>query len=260
MEDSQPEGPSPDGDGSGSGSGSVRCLICLNTFSGQPVATPQQCDHHYCLTCVTSTSCPVDRLEFNVVYGRRGVGGDIIKTVDLPQCSVSGEEAAEDLSVCEECGRSVCEECGRSDRRNRMLICSACDSRFHIGCLTPPLSSVPVGDWLCQDCADEGRLSEESDDDINEDEISDLLSETVPTSRRLRPSTTQPPPIPSRHSTRVPPRSSTRVPPRSSTTLQHVPRYLLKSSRPDDEDTSTSALLLNTAESDQPIRRKKKRR
>lgn len=34
-------------------SDAVRCLICLNTFSGQPVASPQRCDHFYCLTCIT---------------------------------------------------------------------------------------------------------------------------------------------------------------------------------------------------------------
>lgn len=34
-------------------SDAIRCLICLNTFSGQPVASPQHCDHFYCLTCIT---------------------------------------------------------------------------------------------------------------------------------------------------------------------------------------------------------------
>lgn len=34
-------------------SDAVRCLICLDMFSGQPVASPQHCDHFYCLTCIT---------------------------------------------------------------------------------------------------------------------------------------------------------------------------------------------------------------
>lgn len=38
------------------GADAVRCLICLSTFSGQPVASPQHCDHFYCLACITEWS------------------------------------------------------------------------------------------------------------------------------------------------------------------------------------------------------------
>ncbi|KAI5626285.1 malignant fibrous histiocytoma-amplified sequence 1-like isoform X1 [Silurus asotus] len=107
-------------------SGAVRCLICLNPFRGQPVASPQPCDHVYCLACITewakiSNSCPVDRLKFAVLYQRSCVGGDIRKIIAVePNDGLEDEGRSEELSVCE--------ECGRSDRRHLMLLCSACDS------------------------------------------------------------------------------------------------------------------------------------
>jgi hypothetical protein len=33
-----------------------------------------------------------------------------------------------------------------------MLICDTCDRGFHKGCLQPPLSCVPPGHWICDDC------------------------------------------------------------------------------------------------------------
>lgn len=48
MDDHQLKDLDPD-----SASDAARCLICLNTFSGQPVASPQHCNHVYCLVCIT---------------------------------------------------------------------------------------------------------------------------------------------------------------------------------------------------------------
>ncbi|KAF8075359.1 regulator of chromosome condensation 1/beta-lactamase-inhibitor protein II [Lyophyllum atratum] len=33
------------------------------------------------------------------------------------------------------------------------LECDKCDSPYHLGCLTPPLSAVPPGEWFCVACA-----------------------------------------------------------------------------------------------------------
>ncbi|KAL6461475.1 hypothetical protein MHYP_G00296190 [Metynnis hypsauchen] len=225
----------------------VRCLICLNKFSGQPVATPQQCEHLYCLTCITewaktTNSCPVDRLECNILYQRTCIGGRIQKIVKVepPQRrALDDEEATDELSVCE--------ECGRSDRRHLMLLCSACDSRYHIGCLSPPLSAVPFEDWFCQECTIESRQAngglsgEESE--IDEAEIMDLLAEVAPTSSRLRLSTTRQPTVCARRSARVRQQSSRR-PASLSQQVQHVPRYLLKLTCPaDGEDARTNNLI-----------------
>lgn len=29
-----------------------KCPICLNSFSSQPVATPESCEHYFCLDCI----------------------------------------------------------------------------------------------------------------------------------------------------------------------------------------------------------------
>lgn len=60
--------------------------------------------------------------------------------------------------------------------------------------LRPPLATVPSEQWLCQECATEDSLTNSSfpreEREIAEAEMIDLLSEVVPTSSRLRPSTT----------------------------------------------------------------------
>lgn len=40
-----------------------------------------------------------------------------------------------------------------SYKRFRDLTCpSGCDAGFHLYCLTPPLQTVPEGDWFCPVC------------------------------------------------------------------------------------------------------------
>ncbi|KAG6887729.1 hypothetical protein C0992_010949, partial [Termitomyces sp. T32_za158] len=33
------------------------------------------------------------------------------------------------------------------------LECDKCDSPYHLGCLKPPLSAVPDGEWFCVQCS-----------------------------------------------------------------------------------------------------------
>lgn len=226
-------------------SDAVRCLICLDTFGGQPVVSPQHCDHFYCLACITewtrtANSCPVDRRKFTVLYQRSCVGRDIKKIITVEPREGQGLEVDERFG---DEGRelSVCEECGRSDRRHLMLLCSACDSRFHVACLSPPLAAVPFEDWFCQECAtDDSHINNSfsrEESEIAEAEVMDLLSEVVPTSSRLRLSTTaqRAVSVHARRSERVRQQSS-----RTHTTLsQDVPRYLLKSSWSNTEDAMT---------------------
>jgi len=36
-----------------------------------------------------------------------------------------------------------------------VLECEKCEHPYHLGCLTPPLTAVPDGEWFCDTCADE---------------------------------------------------------------------------------------------------------
>jgi len=48
-----------------------------------------------------------------------------------------------------------CSVCGDAGRASHMLLCDGCNSGWHIDCLTPPLSSIPRGDWFCPVCQQE---------------------------------------------------------------------------------------------------------
>jgi hypothetical protein len=52
-----------------------------------------------------------------------------------------------------------CDGCGRADREDEMVLCDMCDAGWHLDCLSPALSAVPDGDWLCPECAVARRVS-----------------------------------------------------------------------------------------------------
>ena len=46
----------------------------------------------------------------------------------------------------------VCEQCDSGMHGDAMLLCDRCDKGWHLYCLSPPLESVPPGNWYCSDC------------------------------------------------------------------------------------------------------------
>ncbi|KAM3364262.1 hypothetical protein ACQJBY_014543 [Aegilops geniculata] len=46
----------------------------------------------------------------------------------------------------------VCERCDSGLHGDAMLLCDRCDKGWHMYCLSPPLESVPPGNWYCSDC------------------------------------------------------------------------------------------------------------
>ena len=55
-----------------------------------------------------------------------------------------------------------CDGCGRADREDEMVLCDACDAGWHLDCLSPALTAVPEGEWLCPECAVSHRVSSAS--------------------------------------------------------------------------------------------------
>jgi len=49
---------------------------------------------------------------------------------------------------------AICAICQTDDDSHDIILCDAkgCGQGFHLRCLTPALSSVPAGNWECQDC------------------------------------------------------------------------------------------------------------
>ncbi|KAM5319748.1 PHD and RING finger domain-containing protein 1 isoform 2-T3 [Glossophaga mutica] len=242
---------------------SESCPICLNTFRGQAVGTPETCSHHFCLDCITewsknANSCPVDRALFNCICVRAQFGGRILKKIPVESARAREEEEEEDPTFCE--------VCGRSDREDRLLLCDSCDAGYHMECLDPPLQEVPVDEWFCPECAAPGAAALPTDtDSVTEEEVSLLLVDVVPTASRLRPRAGRTRAIArTRQSERV--RAAVdRHRMSTARNIQHVPRSLVSSLL--DETVDAVASGLSTAVYQRPVtpraparRRRKARR
>ncbi|KAJ7623521.1 regulator of chromosome condensation 1/beta-lactamase-inhibitor protein II [Roridomyces roridus] len=65
------------------------------------------------------------------------------KYADLPRHPMEVGPTPETCIVCgEDHGEDV----------DDVLECEKCDAPYHLGCLTPPLDSIPEGEWFCADC------------------------------------------------------------------------------------------------------------
>lgn len=51
----------------------------------------------------------------------------------------------------------MCEVCDGGSHEELMLLCDTCGKGFHTFCLTPALSVIPSGDWICPKCLQEGN-------------------------------------------------------------------------------------------------------
>ncbi|XP_035012229.2 PHD and RING finger domain-containing protein 1 isoform X1 [Hippoglossus stenolepis] len=168
---------------------SDKCPICLNSFHSQPVATPESCEHYFCLDCIlewtkNANSCPVDRLTFNNIYLRKCYGGKVKKIITVQKPVKEGLEETVDVDL----EQTNCEVCGGSDREDRLLLCDGCDAGYHMECLTPPLDSVPVEEWFCPECEASNRHTRDSVVEVSD-------TESLPSTAR---------PATSRHQHRAP--------------------------------------------------------
>ncbi|XP_029438800.1 PHD and RING finger domain-containing protein 1 isoform X2 [Rhinatrema bivittatum] len=135
------------------------CPICLNAFRDQVVGTPENCSHYFCLDCIlewskNASSCPVDRITFSCICIRAHFGGKVLKKVPVENRSAQDDEE-DDITNCQ--------VCGRSDREDRLLLCDGCDAGYHMECLVPPLSAVPVDEWFCPQCEEANLPTNETD-------------------------------------------------------------------------------------------------
>ncbi|XP_062245451.1 PHD and RING finger domain-containing protein 1 [Platichthys flesus] len=163
-----------------------KCPICLNSFSSQPVATPESCEHYFCLDCIlewtkNANSCPVDRLTFNNIYLRKCFGGKVKKIITVQKPVKEGVEETVDVDL----EQTNCEVCGGSDREDRLLLCDGCDAGYHMECLTPPLASVPVEEWFCPECEANNRHTRDSVVEVSDTES--LPSTAQPATSRHHP-------------------------------------------------------------------------
>ncbi|KFQ86852.1 PHD and RING finger domain-containing protein 1, partial [Phoenicopterus ruber ruber] len=145
---------------------------------------------------------------------------------------------------------TFCEVCGRSDREDRLLLCDGCDAGYHMECLNPPLSEVPVDEWFCPACAPMGVSAAADTDHVSEEEVAALMADVIPTTSRLRPHVRTRAIARTRQSERV---RATVNRNRITTAqqIQHVPRYLMSSLL--DETIEAVVAGLNTAIYQRPL-------
>ncbi|XP_071444056.1 serine/arginine repetitive matrix protein 2-like [Hetaerina americana] len=149
----------------GEGHAKTRCPICLRSLpgpsGGAEVGSPEGCQHLFCVCCIQEwaknvNTCPVDRHEFSEIVVYEGVGGKEIRRLPLPKKPRCAGDALDDeditlISQIEE-DPTFCEVCGSGDREDSLLLCDGCDRGYHLDCLTPPLTSVPIEEWFCSTC------------------------------------------------------------------------------------------------------------
>ncbi|CAL8245437.1 unnamed protein product [Lota lota] len=217
------------------------CPVCLSPFSGLTVATLENCQHAFCLECILewskiANSCPVDRISFDVVYQRLCLGGQIQKEIRVQRRRPAddGDDGRERVTV-------NCEACGRSDRSHQLLVCTCCDSGYHINCLITQVASTPGAVWSCPDCAALSPPHSE-DEQVSDEELMELLVEAeggLRTLSRLRPSTLNQPGRSTgiRRSQRIQNASGADANPASPPCL-HVPKYLIRATQSAEPVTS----------------------
>lgn len=140
-----------DSDSSGSSPGAETCAICLGRMKGE-VGSPDACEHTFCSFCLlewarNNPTCPQDRIPFTLVLVRKTLGGPIDKEVPIQK-----EVEVEVIDLTTE-NPTYCEVCNECDREERLLLCDGCDLGYHLECLDPPLSQVPIAEWFCPVCA-----------------------------------------------------------------------------------------------------------
>ncbi|NXU22053.1 PHRF1 protein, partial [Thalassarche chlororhynchos] len=121
---------------------------------------------------------------------------------------------------------------------------------YHMECLNPPLSEVPVDEWFCPACAPMGVSTAADTDHVSEEEIAALVADVIPTTSRLRPHIRTRAIARTRQSERV---RATVNRNRITTAqqIQHVPRYLMSSLL--DETIEAVVAGLNTAIYQRPL-------
>ena len=81
-------------------------------------------------------------------------GNTIIQNMQaLTHCHLPNIDPAIDVSRATVPKHLPCQVCNYTDKGHTMLLCDACGAGWHTGCLQPPLSQIPAGDWYCPRCA-----------------------------------------------------------------------------------------------------------
>lgn len=71
---------------------------------------------------------------------------------EYPKSLLSDDDVEPSGSDDDESEDEGCLVCDRSNKPTKIILCDACDKPFHLYCLSPPLTSIPKGEWICNNC------------------------------------------------------------------------------------------------------------
>ncbi|KAG8187358.1 hypothetical protein JTE90_016908 [Oedothorax gibbosus] len=130
-----------------------RCAICLHKFLGQDIATPETCDHIFCLECIQQwaknvNTCPIDRLKFNLILIRHHKKEKIIKTIAVKNSAPHYTSESETESI----GQADCCVCGGDAYEGPFLHCYECFLFYHYHCILPARNLDLTCSWQCPAC------------------------------------------------------------------------------------------------------------
>eukprot|EP00775_Hariotina_reticulata_P003516 gene3516-biopygen5211 len=77
-------------------------------------------------------------------------------------CHLQGISTAIDPRLTEDTDAVLCEVCGTDEQEDKLILCDICTHGYHLFCLSPALSAVPDGHWLCPDCVQQGYSVQEA--------------------------------------------------------------------------------------------------
>ncbi|GAB0088570.1 hypothetical protein DMENIID0001_030270 [Sergentomyia squamirostris] len=135
-----------------------KCPICFATFKEQEIGIPNSCTHRYCGKCIeewskTVRTCPIDRQTFSQIIIIENIEScKTIREISVSQnpkvmAESDGEEGVVDLTDI-----THCEVCNHSNHEESMLLCDSCNRGYHMFCLDPPITEIPIGEWFCAVC------------------------------------------------------------------------------------------------------------
>ncbi|KAK3250403.1 hypothetical protein CYMTET_40214 [Cymbomonas tetramitiformis] len=73
----------------------------------------------------------------------------------------------------------ACEVCSKADGEAEMLLCDTCNKGYHLWCLTPALSEVPEGEWLCPRCSGTRMQAANAEVQAQETKVSCVLEDRL---------------------------------------------------------------------------------
>ena len=134
-------------------------IIDYDKFEGPPVleAKAKRYNNHLTASASAPASAPEDKDEDKGKYGDAAMNNNDSMLEETKEGKRGeNENSYDDTNVLGSDDDTPCEVC-KSMVEKDMLLCGTedgkgCGRGFHIHCLSPPLDSVPEGDWFCSDC------------------------------------------------------------------------------------------------------------